>query len=77
MKNTNDDPKLNAVNLKAALWSTLNQVKRGEITPGTGDVVASQAREILRTVRAQLAIFAQAGKAVSDELIDFAKIEEK
>lgn len=77
MKNENQDDKLTAINLKAALWDTLNKVKRGEITPGTGDVVASQAREILRTVRAQLAIFSQAGKSVSDELIDFAKTEEK
>jgi len=66
-------PKLNAVNLKDQLWETLQDVKSGKTTPGSGDAVAAQAREILRTVRTQLAIFTQAGKAVTDELIDFAK----
>ncbi len=64
---------LNAVNLKNTLWDTLQGVKAGEITPGSGDVIAAQAREILRTVRTQLAIFTQAGQAVTAELIDFAK----
>ena len=66
-------PKLNAVNLKDQLWEVLQDVKAGKVTPGSGDAIAAQAREILRTVRTQLAIFTQAGKAVTDELIDFAK----
>ena len=64
---------LNAVNLKDSLWSTLNDLRSGKITPGAGDAVASQAREILRTVRTQLQIFTQSGKSVTNELIDFAK----
>lgn len=64
---------LNAVNLKTVLWETLQSVKSGKTTPATGDVVASQAREILRTARTQLQIFSQAGESVSSELIDFAK----
>lgn len=64
---------LNAVNLKNSLWATLQALRAGTITPGAGDAVASQAREILRTVRTQLQIFTQAGKAVTSELIDFAK----
>jgi len=64
---------LNAVNLKDALWQTLNDLRDGTITPGAGDAVASQAREILRTVRTQLQIFTQSGRAVTSELIDFAK----
>lgn len=64
---------LDAINLKAVLWETLHKVKSGKITPGAGDVIASQAREILRTVKCQLGIFNQAGQAVSSELIDFAK----
>lgn len=64
---------LNAVNLKATLWDTLLSVKSGKTTPATGDVVASQAREILRTAKTQLQIFSQAGESVSGELIDFAK----
>lgn len=64
---------LNAVNLKAVLWETLQKVKAGKITPAQGDVIASQAREILRTTKAQLSIFGQAGQSVSAELIEFAK----
>lgn len=64
---------LNAVNLKLALRDTLQGVKAGKITPGTGDTVASQAREILRTVKTQLQVFSQAGESVAAELIDFAK----
>jgi hypothetical protein len=66
---------LNAVNLKQALWDTLQKVKSGKMTPASGDVVASQAREILRTVRTQLQVFSQAGHAVSNELVDFAKVD--
>lgn len=73
MKASNGVGELNAVNLKAALWDTLKKVKAGSITPASGDVVAAQAREILRCVRAQLSIFSQAGDSVSDELVDFAK----
>ena len=71
-RDTNRLP-LNAVNLKTTLWDTLLSVKEGRTTPATGDVVASQAREILRTVRTQLQVFSQAGEAVAAELIDFAK----
>ncbi len=66
---------LNAVNLKDSLWATLNDLRDGKITPGAGDAVAAQAREILRTVRTQLQIFTQSGKSVTNELIDFAKPE--
>lgn len=64
---------LNAVNLKNTLWDTLQAVRDGKVTPATGDVIASQAREILRTVRTQLQVFSQAGQSVASELIDFAK----
>lgn len=66
---------LSAVNLKQALWDTLQQVKAGKITAGSGDAIAAQAREILRTVKVQLSIFSQASHAVTNELIDFAKTE--
>lgn len=67
-----DGDVLNAVNLKSALWDTLKGVKAGKIAAGSGDVVASQAREIIRTVRTQLTIFSQSGQEVSQEVIDFA-----
>ena len=64
---------LDAVALKRSLWETLQGVKSGTMTPQSGDAIAAQAREILRTVRTQLAIFQQAAEKVSKELIDFAK----
>lgn len=42
---------LTASALKEALWVTLNQVKAKRMLPGHADAVASQAREILRTVK--------------------------
>lgn len=66
---------LDAVNLKNTLWETLLRVKDGQISTAQGDVIASQAREILRTVKVQLAVFSQAGQGVAEELIDFAKPE--
>ncbi len=60
------------MHLKDELWDTLKKVKGGAILPGNGDAVAAQAREILRTVRTQMAIFAQAGIPISTEVIDFA-----
>lgn len=64
--------KLTAVNLKTALWNTLQGIRAGEISAGSGDAIASQAREILRTVRVQLAIFSQSGQSVTQEVTDFA-----
>lgn len=68
---------LNAINLKDVLWSTLKDVRSGKITPAQGDVIASQAREIIRTSKVQLAVFSQASQAVSQELIDFANPSRK
>ena len=69
----NEGRKLDAIELKSSLWDTLQGVREGRITPQSADAVASQAREILRTVRTQLAIFQQANENVSKELVDFAK----
>lgn len=68
---------VDAVNLKAALWDTLQKVKSGKMTPASGDVVASQAREIIRAVRTQLQIFSQSGKRVSLEVEDFATPQQR
>lgn len=64
---------LDAINLKRNLWETLQSVRAGTMTPQSADAVACQAREILRTVKTQLAILQQAAQTVSKELIDFAK----
>lgn len=39
--------------------------------PGQGDAVAAQAREILRTVKTQLQVCAQAKRNVPTEILDF------
>ncbi len=64
---------LNAVTLKGKLWDTLKEIKNGKIEPATGDAIASQAREILRTTKTQLQIINHAKLSVSKEMIEFAK----
>jgi hypothetical protein len=66
---------LSAVNLKQALWETLNDIKDDRIQANTGDAIASQAREILRTVKVQLQISGQAKRAVPKEVLDFSEPE--
>lgn len=64
---------LNASNLKAALWDTLNDIKTGVIQPGQGDAIAAQAREILRTVKVQLQVTSQSKRSVPADVITFAE----
>lgn len=64
---------LSATNLKQALWETLNQIKDDKILAAQGDAIASQAREILRTVKVQLQIVAQSKRSVPLEVIEFAE----
>ena len=73
MPNESNLPPLDAIELKRVLWETLQGVKNGSVTPQSADAIASQSREIMRTVRTQLAIFQQSSEKVSKELIDFAK----
>jgi hypothetical protein len=63
--------KLSAVNLKDALWDTLQEIKADNMLPGQGDAIAAQAREILRTVKVQLQVCAQAKRNVPTEILDF------
>ncbi len=65
--------KLNAKNLKNALWETLQAVKNGKIQPGEADSVATQAREIIRTTNTQLKIASQSKRNVPTDLIDFSE----
>lgn len=62
---------LSAVNLKNALWDTLQQIKSDTMLPAQGDAIAAQAREILRTVKVQLQVAAQSKRNVPTEIIDF------
>jgi hypothetical protein len=64
---------LNASNLKAALWETLNDIKSGTVQPGQGDAIAAQAREILRTVKVQLQVTSQSKRSVPADVIAFAE----
>ena len=64
-------PKLNATNLKTALWNTLNEVKSGTMECGQADAVASQAREILRTTKVQMQISAYSGHTLPTEVLRF------
>lgn len=64
--------KLTAQDLKDTLWETLNGIKDESIAPAMGDAIASQAREILKTVNVQLRIAQQANIKVPASLIDFA-----
>lgn len=64
---------LTASNLKEALWITLNQVKAKRMLPGHADAVASQAREILRTVKVQLMVSGQTNRPVPTEVIEFSE----
>jgi len=64
---------LNASNLKAALWETLNGIKEGKVQPGEGDAIAAQAREILRTVKVQAAVSAQTKRSMPLDVIEFSE----
>lgn len=64
---------LTATNLKDALWDTLNKVKDGSMQPAEADSIASQAREILRTVKVQLQVVSQGKRNVPTGVIDFAE----
>lgn len=70
---TKEEPELNASNLKQQLWETLKDLRAGKIQPGHGDAIASQAREILRTVRTQLMVTGQAKRPVPTDCLTFAE----
>lgn len=72
-----DATTLTAVNLKDALWSTLNKVRAKKLLPGHADAIAAQAREILRTVKMQLAISGQTNRPVPYEVIEFSEGKKK
>lgn len=65
--------KLSAVNLKNALWETLNAIKSDTMQPSQGDAIAAQAREILRTVKVQLQVSQQSKRSIPVEIIEFAE----
>lgn len=64
---------LTATALKDALWETLNAIKGDVMQPAQGDAIASQAREILRTIKTQLQISQQAKRPIPVEVISFSE----
>jgi len=66
---------LTATNLKSALWETLVDLKDGKKEPSEGDAIATQAREIIRTVNTQLRIAQQCKRNVPTGVIDFSEKE--
>ena len=64
---------LTANNMKEALWETLKALKSDAMQPAQGDAIASQAREILRTIKTQLQISQQAKRPVPAEILKFSE----
>ncbi len=71
------DIALTATSLKESLWETLNKVKARKLLPGHADAIASQAREILRTVKIQLAISGHTNRPVPLEVVEFSEGKRK
>ena len=65
--------RLSAVNLKDALWETLNKIKADRIQANQGDAIASQAREILRTIKIQLQISGHTKRPVTLDVVEFSE----
>jgi hypothetical protein len=68
---------LTATNLKNVLWDTLNKVKDGEMDAGAADSIATQSREIMRTINVQLSVARQTKRQVPMEIVDFSESTEK
>lgn len=64
---------LNASSLKNVLWDTLNDIRTNQIQANRGDAVASQAREILRTIKTQLSVASAAKRGIPKDIIHFAE----
>lgn len=64
---------LTAKKLKGILWETLRKLQAKRIRPQQADAIAIQSREIVRVVRSQQAILGQAGRQMTQELIDYAE----
>lgn len=68
--------KLTGDSLKNTLWETLNAVKEGKMDIHNADAIASQGREIVRTINTQLRISQQSKTPVSKDVLGFNTSEE-
>ena len=66
-------PALKASALKDALWETLVDLRANDMPANRADAIASQAREILRTVKVQLQVTNAAKRPVPRSIVDFAE----
>jgi hypothetical protein len=64
---------LSAGSLKDILWETLTDLKSDNILPNRADAIAAQSREILRTIKVQLQVAAQARRGVPVDIIEFSE----
>lgn len=64
---------LKATALKDVLWETLNNVRTNQMQANRADAIASQAREILRTVKTQLQVTNAANRPVPRDIVHFAE----
>jgi hypothetical protein len=64
---------LTASALRNALWDTLQEVRTNDMPANRADAIASQAREILRTVKTQLQIANAAKRGIPSDIVDFAE----
>lgn len=64
-------PGLKASTLKNVLWETLVDLRDNEMPANRADAIASQAREILRTVKTQLQVTNAAKRPVPRDIVDF------
>lgn len=64
---------LTASGLRGVLWETLNDIRTNQMQANRGDAIASQAREILRTVKTQLQVASAAKRGVPQDIIKFSE----
>lgn len=64
---------LKATALKDILWETLNDLRSNQLPANRADAIASQAREILRTVKTQLQVTNAAKRPVPRDIVQFAE----
>lgn len=64
---------LKASSLRDVLWETLNDVRTNQMQANRADAIATQAREILRTVKTQLNVASAAKRSIPRDLIVFAE----
>lgn len=64
---------LTASALKNALWDTLQDIRSNDMPANRADAVASQAREILRTVKTQLQVANAAKRPIPMDIVEFSE----